>query len=319
MSVNHLHGMSTTVIVQTDSQTDPPSGTPAVNIVITGKRRAHLRVALAEHRAKSAFTDAEYVRQVLGVSLNTYKKCIGPEPELALSRQSFNRIVANAGLEASRLGSKVPTPVATMDFGGYTKAEFGYLAGRYLLYRRSFQTGLDISRAVLDISWNDSQSCLRFVESRRLKTPGGAWQANDFTGDIYIHRERVLMSLLAIDRGDARLTLLHIPARHVYGTNLGLVRTSGAVLTHGYPKRFFQPVISAVTIEAVEPSKRSASPNTLCKTIVRGMSEYADAAEELKVAEEHAVVMTPLMWRAGAPSSPASSTPSEIPSNRRGP
>lgn len=269
--------------------------------VIAGKRRAHLRAVLTEHRAKSALTDAEYVRQILGVSLNTFKKCVGPDPELTLSRQSLNRIVANAGLDPSRLGSTVPAAIATMDSGGYTKADFGYLAGRYLLFRRSFQTGLDISRAVLDFSWNEGQSCLTFVEARRLKTEAGVWQANDFTGKIYIHQERVLMSLLAIDKGDVRLTLLHIPARHVYGTNLGLVRTSGAVLTHGYPKRFFQPVVSAVTIEAVEPSKRSASPNTLCKTITRGMAEYASAAEELRVAEEHAVVLTPLMWRAGTP------------------
>ena len=268
-----------------------------MNIGLSDKKRAHLRAALAEHRAKSALTDAEYVRQVLGISLNTYKKCIGPGAELSLSRQSFNRIVANAGLDPGRLGSPVPAPIATMDFGGYTKSEFGYLAGRYLLYRRSIQTGLDISRAVLDISWNENQSCLTFVECRRLKSNAGTWQANDFTGKIYIHPERVLMSLLAIDKGDVRLTLLHIPARHVYGTNLGLVRTSGAVLTHGYPKRFFQPVVSAVTIEAVEPSKRAASPNTLCKTITQGMPDYADAAEELRVAEEHAIVLTPLMWR----------------------
>ena len=268
-----------------------------MTISIAGKKRAHLRAALAEHRARSTLTDAEYVRQILGVSLNTYKKCIGPAAELSLSRQSINRIVANAALDPSRLGATAPAPVATQDFGGYTKADFGYLAGRYLLYRRSFQTGLDISRAVLDISWSENQSCLTFVECRRLKTETGAWQANDFAGRIYIHQERVLMSLLAIDKGDVRLTLLHIPARHVFGTNLGLVRTSGAVLTHGYPKRFFQPVVSAVTIEAVESSKRSASPNTLCKTISPGMPDYAAAAEELRIAEEHAVVMTPLMWR----------------------
>ena len=101
-----------------------------MNIIMSGKKRVHLRSALTEHRAKSALTDAEYVRQVLGVSLNTFKKCIGPDAELTLSRHSFNRIVANAGLEPSRLGSAITAPIATTDIGGYTKVDFGYLAGR---------------------------------------------------------------------------------------------------------------------------------------------------------------------------------------------
>ena len=272
-----------------------------MDITLTGRQRTQLRADLVAHRARSTLTDAEYVRTVLRVSLNTFKKCVGDGASLTLKRRSFNSIVANAGLDGRRYGAKEQAPAPPAEHGGYTKAEYGYIIGRYLLHRRSFQNGIDITRGVLDITWNDSQSCLAFNEMRRYKTPAGAWQANDIVGTIYMHPERVLMGLLAIDKGDARLTLLHIPSRHAFGTNLGTIRTSGVVLTHGYPKRFFQPVISAVTIEAVDPSKRHLSPNALSTPIPRGSAEYNAIAEDLRIAEEHAVVLTPLMWRAAKP------------------
>jgi hypothetical protein len=268
-----------------------------MSIVLTGRPREQFRAALQDHRARSLLTDADYARTILRVSLNTFKKCIGPATDLSLKRLSFNSIVANTGLDPSRFGSKAPMPISPREHGGYTKSEYGYLTGRYLLYRRSFQNGVDINRAVLDIVWNEPLSCLSFKELRRRKNDNGVWDANDFSGQVFMHPERVLMSLLAIENGDVRLTLLHIPPRHVYGTNLGLVRTSGAVLTHGYPKRFYQPVVSAITIEAVDPAKRSTSPNALCKTLKPGHPEYGAAAEDLRIAEEHAIVLTPLMWR----------------------
>lgn len=269
-----------------------------MDVVLSGRQRQQFRTALASHRTRSTLTDADYVGTVLRVSLNTFKKCVGPSPQLTLKRRSFNAIVANAGLDARRFGANEQAPLPPDEYGGYTRAEYGYMIGRYLLHRRSFQNGVDITRAVLDIAWDESRTCLTFKEMRRYKNANGTWQTNDMAGHIYMHPERVLMGMLAIDKGDVRLTLLHIPSRHAYGTNLGTMRTSGVLLTHGYPKRFFQPVISAVTIEAVEPSKRTVSPNVLCAPVVRGSTEYDAIAEDLKVAEEHAVVLTPLMWRA---------------------
>jgi hypothetical protein len=268
-----------------------------MDVVLAGRQRLVFRTALLAHRAQSTLTDADYVRTILRVSLNTFKKCIGDGASLTLKRRSFNAIVANAGLDARRFGAKEQAPAPPDDFGGYTRAEYGYMIGRYLLHRRSFQNGIDITRGVLDIGWDDSRACLSFNEMRRYKNANGSWQSNDMGGHIFMHPERVLMGLLAIDKGDVRLTLLHIPSRHAYGTNLGTIRTSGVLLTHGYPKRFFQPVVSAVTIEAVDASKRTASPNTLCAPVVRGSAEYAAIAEDLRIAEEHAIVLTPLMWR----------------------
>jgi hypothetical protein len=271
-----------------------PTGTRPM-IRLTGQQRAQLRDDLLAHRSRSPLNDAVYVRDVLGVSLNTFKKCVAPGDSLSMKRHSFNSIIANASLDARHFGATVETVAQPMNFGGYTKAEYGFLIGRFLIYRRSFQSDRDITRAVLDIAW--SQAYLTFKEIRRYKTEGGVWQSNDFTGNIYMHQERVLMSLLAIDNGDVRLTLLHIPSRQAYGTNMGTIRTSGAVLTHGYPKRFFQPVISPVAIEAIDPSKKSVSPNAWCTSITPDMPEHAHMSRELAIAEDHAIVMTTLMAR----------------------
>lgn len=265
-----------------------------MDVVLTGEDRSRFREGLRSARAASSLTDAEYAHDILRVSLNTFKKCLADGAELRLKQRSFRSIVANAGMDRSVFASGgLPVPAAN-DYGGYARSDFGYLAGRYLLYRRSFQNGVDISRAVLDIEWSDRHSCLIFNEMRRYKTDG-VWQANDIKGTIHMHAERVLMGLLAIDKGDVRLTLLHIPSRTVYGTQLGTVRTSGALLTHGYPKRFFQPVVSPVTIEAIGPSHRSQSVNELCTMLTEADPDYAAAEEELRIAEAHAVVMTPLM------------------------
>ena len=59
----------------------------------------------------------------------------------------------------------------------------------------------------------------------------------------------------------------HPPRATAHGTDLGLMRASGVVLTHGYPKRFYQPVVSPIAIEAIEAGERSVSPNVLCTTL----------------------------------------------------
>jgi hypothetical protein len=153
-------------------------------IVLSGRQRAQFRNDLLAERAKSPLNDAGYVHGVLGISLNTFKKCIAPGESLSMKRHSFNAIVANAGLDPARFGSTLKITAQPAHFGGYSKAEFGYIAGRYLLYRRSFQNGIDITRAVLDVSWSDSLSCLTFKELRRYKSDTGVLQANDMAGNI---------------------------------------------------------------------------------------------------------------------------------------
>lgn len=270
-----------------------------MDITLSRGERSRFRDDLVRHRARSALNDAEYVREILRVSLNTFKKCVAPGRSLTMKRRVFNTIVANTGLDATRYGSDSAVAATPMNYGGYGKAEYAYIVGRYLIYRRHFQNGVEITRAVLDIDWSDVEACLVFTEYRRQKSESGKWQANDMHGHVYMHQERVIMGLLAIDNGDTRLTLLHIPSRTAHGTDLGLMRASGVVLTHGYPKRFYQPVVSPIAIEAIEPAKRSVSPNVLCATLSPDMRDYAAAAEDLRIAVEHAVVITPLMARHG--------------------
>jgi hypothetical protein len=169
-------------------------------IVLTGHQRSQLRDDLIAHRATSTLNDADYVRDVLRVSLNTYKKCVGSAEALSMKRHSFNNIVANTGLDPGRFGAKTVAVAQSMHFGGYNRAEYGYMVGRYFLYRRSFQSNAYITRAVLDIGWSDSQSCLTFKELRRFKSGSGPILANDISGNIFMHAERVLMGLLAAAR-----------------------------------------------------------------------------------------------------------------------
>jgi hypothetical protein len=268
-----------------------------MDVTLTGENVVFFRKSLRTARSRSPLNDAEYARDILRVSLNTLKKCLADGPDLRLKQRVFNSIVSNAGLDINSFQSINLSLQPPSLYGGYTKNEFSYLIGRYLLHRRSFQNGTDISKAVLDISWSDSQSCLIFNEMRRYKTDGNIWQSNDIKGMIYMHAERVLMGLLALDQGDVRLTLLHIPSRNVYGTQLGTIRTSGVVLTHGYPKRYFQPVVSAVTMEAIGPTLSKLSPNDICGLITEGDPEYQTVEQELRIAENHAIVMTSHMAR----------------------
>ena len=55
-----------------------------MDITIRGDQRARLRAELQAHRARSTLNDADYARLVLKISLNTFKKCLGPTAELTL-------------------------------------------------------------------------------------------------------------------------------------------------------------------------------------------------------------------------------------------
>jgi hypothetical protein len=205
--------------------------------------------------------------------------------------------VANARLDEARYGTNRVGPAPTARYGGYSKLDYGFLVGRYFIYRRSFLTAENITRSVLDITWNDSKSCLSFVEHHRYIADSGVPQAFDYAGDVYMHPERALLSLFATENGEARLTVLHMPSRRLSQATLGHIRAAGVVLCHGFPKRFYQPVVSAVTLEGCDSVRKTQSLTTLCKTIKPDMPEFGPLAADVKIAEEHAVVMTPLIWR----------------------
>jgi hypothetical protein len=269
-----------------------------MSVVVSGAARARLRDVLLRHRAKAAMTDADYCADLLRVSLNTFKKCVGPESELTLKRHLLLGLLARLDITMADLDGTASLAPSTVDYGGSTRESHGYLEGRYLLDRRHFSSPPDITRAVLDIAWDATAGCLTWSELRRFRSPvTGEMVANDMHGHVYMHQERILMGLLCIDRGDARLTLLHVPSRHALNAKLVTSEALGVVVTHGYPKRFFQPVVSPVALKSVEAKKRHAPPETLCKILKPGTADYEASAQHLRIAEEQSVEMTSLTWR----------------------
>ena len=105
------------------------------------RRAVAFRDDLVRHRARSALNDAEYVREILRVSLNTFKKCVAPGRSLTMKRRVFNTIVANTGLDATRYGLDSAVAATPMNYGGYRQGRVRLLVGRYLIYRRHFQNG----------------------------------------------------------------------------------------------------------------------------------------------------------------------------------
>ncbi len=69
----------------------------------------------------------------------------------------------------------------------------------------------------------------------------------------------------------------------------------GAALVFGIPGGYWQPTVSCVFVEGPIDERRS-NLKALCKTILAGTEEYEPLSAELAHAEEHATIMTPLMW-----------------------
>ena len=254
---------------------------------------------LRRHRDRHSVTDLEYSDNILKVSINTYKKCLeaNAKAPLALQRATFVKLFENAQLEPSDYGMNFNLPLHNQAHGGYTQDDYGFIAGRYLTHRRSFLTGANITRSVLDITWNVDGAFLAFHEHLHYIADNGAEQHGSYKGEIFMHKDRVLMSLLTIRDGEVRVTMVHVPEKRPLKHVNNPVKMLGALVTHGYPKHFFQPVVSPVLIEEA-PSAATASPvDKLCGTISPDDREFARVAKELQHAEDHAVVMTSLLAR----------------------
>jgi hypothetical protein len=268
-----------------------------MNIVLSGRERARFAADLAAHRAECHQNDADYARLILRVSLNTLKKCLDPDEAgpLSLKRQTLIAICSGTGLDPAQYGLNVKLPSRGSQFGAYTKVDFGFVAGLYFLHRRSFLTGSNINRSLLDIHWNDRDQCLSFQEQLRYRSDGGVQQRQDYAGNVYIHRDRVLMSLLSNDAGELRILMTHTPNRPT-GRARPALKLYGVMLTHGFPRGYFQPVVSAVQIETA-PVSGTLVAEKVCRTISAGDGEFERLSHDLKHAEEHAVIMTPLLQR----------------------
>ena len=75
-----------------------------VKIILEGDHYARFRADLLAHRDKFPLNDADYVDQVLKISLNTFKKCVNAAGHLALTRPTFLHIFVSTGLNPKDYG-----------------------------------------------------------------------------------------------------------------------------------------------------------------------------------------------------------------------
>jgi hypothetical protein len=254
----------------------------------------HLRrfsADLQAHRATSSLNDAEYADQILKISLNTFKKCVQPDSDrLSLKRHTLINILANAGLNPRDYGLSIALPSQSSPFGGYHASDYDHLCGRFFLYRRSFLTARNITCSVLDIRPSGSHDCLAFHELHYYVSDSGARDEIHYSGNVHMNQERNVLSMPAHFEGQVRLTLVQ-PER----LGKSKVKMRGAVLTFGNPKGYWQPTVSGVYVDGPVETK-VAHPRDLCRSILEGSAEHAILSAELARVEEHATIMTPLMW-----------------------
>ncbi len=258
-----------------------------------------LLLHLVRHRdrmvSKEDLLDAVWGGRIVSESsltsrVNAARKAVGDSGEeqrliRTVPRKGF-RFVAEVVEEGAATASH-----PSSRYGGYGKGEFAYIEGRYFCYRRSFLTGKKITRSVLDIRWNDALGALSFDERLRYVSDGGVEQITHYAGEIHMHLDRVLMTLLSIDEGEVRAAMVNVPEKRA--TSSGTRKLRGVLLTHGYPKSFYQPVISAVAIELASPEHSDVQGETM----EPGHPDFERVERDLRLAEEHAVVMTPLLAR----------------------
>jgi hypothetical protein len=272
-------------------------------IIVPETARVQLRQALLRHRQSYELSEADYVKKVLKIALNTYKKCIETtdvEP-LHLKRHTLIGLMKVAKLTPETLGIDVLMPTVSDQYGGYEPSEFKDLVGQYFVHRRSFLTAKNFVRGVLEIRIDDEKRCLAFEEYHNYIADSGLRDSFSYTGEIYINAPRTLFSMVAVRDGQVRLLMTQRPeqiSRGISGISpqqRGATRMRGALLTHGFARNFWQAAVSAVALESLPPSMWRHARD-LCRTIKPDDAEFAAIALEIAYAEEHATTMTPLMF-----------------------
>ncbi len=268
-------------------------------ITLGGRQREKLRADLLKHRESFSLNDADYVADVLKISLNTLKKCLDDKASgaLTLKRQTFLSIFRYAGLNPQDYGLTATLPSRAAPYGGYGKDDYAYLCGRHYLYRRSFLTGRNINRLVLDIAASKAKECLTFHEFQHYVSDSGVRDEQHYIGDIHIDQDRSILGFPATDEGQTRLMLVGMPRRPVGREK---VKMRGALLTYGIPRGSWQPTVSCVFIEGPWESKHP-NPREQSMTLYPDADEFERIATELALAEEYATIQTPLLWRAADP------------------
>jgi hypothetical protein len=270
-------------------------------IVLNSHQRELLRHALLRHRQGYTHSEADYVKNVLQVALNTYKKCVsvGDTEDLAMKRRTLTVILKAANIDPAAIAVDMVMPSAAEQFGNYDPQQFNHLIGTYFLHRRSFQTGNNIVRGVIDISSNAQKRCLCFDEYNDYISDGGMHDDSHYGGDLYMNEERSLYSMFYVSNGYMRLTMTQAPVRSGPGAAgtlpPGGIKLRGGLFTHGRGKGVWQPTFSAVSITSL-PERQWKKAREECRTIKPEDPEFEALNRELVYAEDYASVVTPLMY-----------------------
>ncbi len=270
-------------------------------ISLNTHQRELLRHALLRHRQSYTQSEAIYVRDVLKVALNTYKKCITitDDDEFTLKRRTLTAVLSAANINPASIGVDLVIPSAEEHYGNYDPNNFSYLIGTYFLHRRSFQTGQNIVRGVFEISVNEQKRCLRFEEYNNYLSDGGMHDDSNYIGEVFINEERSLFSMLYTSSGYLRLSMTQAPVRSGSGPAgtlpRGGIKLRGGLFTHGRGKGVWQPTFSAISIESL-PERQWKKARDECRTIKPDDPEFEALNRELLYAEDFASVVTPLMF-----------------------
>ena len=270
-------------------------------IILESHQRELLRHALVRHRQGYTHSEAEYVKNVLCVALNTYKKCVAEsdDSDLSLKRRTLAALLKAARIDPAAIGIDMVLPTAVEQYGSYEPAAFSHLVGTYYLHRRSFQTALNIVRGVVEIAIDEQKRCLKYAEYNNYISDGGMHDDNHYTGDIYMNEECSLYSMLSIVEGQMGLMMTQAPVRNGQGAagtlTRGAIKWRGALLTHGRGKGVWQPTFTAISMESL-PERHWRKAREECRTIKPDDPEFEALNREIAYAEEYAAVVTPLMF-----------------------
>jgi hypothetical protein len=275
-------------------------------IVLNSHQRELLRHALLRHRQGYTQSEADYVKDVLQVALNTYKKCIsaGDTEELSMKRRTLIAILKAAKIEPAAIAVDIVMPASVEQYGNYDPQQFSYLVGTYFLHRRSFSTGHNIVRGVVEISIDEQKRCLRFDEYNDYISDAGMHDDSHYQGDVYMNEERSLYSMFYTSNGYMRLTMTQAPVRSGAGAagtlQRGGIKWRGGLFTHGKGKGVWQPTYSAFMMESL-PERLWKKAREECRTMTPEDPEFEGANRELLFAEDYSCVSTPLMFNRGGP------------------
>ncbi|MBR0801585.1 hypothetical protein JQ615_40255 [Bradyrhizobium jicamae] len=93
------------------------------------------------------------------------------------------------------------------DLGGYSRASVETMEGRYVCFRPAFSAADTINAYLLNLHWDEAESCLTFEEAERIDT--GHVQK----GRVYIPDGRPFLSFVTLEKGAIRLIMVSRPEK----------------------------------------------------------------------------------------------------------